>query len=83
MLRIFVQNMTVLSQRHTWRFAVNLIASEFSPPIDADTLGNFFRRSRQCGSFQKSCDEIAQPDGLALLAIRSNGRRLNRGNEKT
>ena len=58
------------------RFAANSIASKnrrrFSPPIDANTLGDFFRRSRRCNSFEKSCDEIAQPDGLALLAIRSN-----------
>ena len=50
----------------------------FSPPIDADTLGDFFRRSRRCGSFENSCDKIAQPDGLALLAIRSNDRRKSR-----
>ena len=59
-----------------------MIASEnrkrFSPPIDADTLGDFFRRSRRCGSFEKSCGKIAQPDGLALLAIRSNDRRKSR-----
>ena len=75
-----------LSQRHTWRFytpiAANLITSEnrkrFSPPIDADTPGDFFRRSRRCGSFEKSCDKIAQPDGLVLLAIRSNERRKSR-----
>ena len=47
----------------------------FSPPIDADTPGDFFRRSRRCGSFENSCDKIAQPDGLALLAIHSNKRR--------
>ena len=35
-------------------------------------------RSRRCGSFEKSCDKIAQPDGLALLAIRSNDRRKSR-----
>ena len=72
--------------RHTWRFytpiAENLIASEnrrrFSPPIDADTPGDFFRRSRRCGSFENSCDKIAQPDGLALLAIRSNKCRKSR-----
>ena len=76
----------VLSRRHTWRFytpiAANLIASEnrkrFSPPIDADTPGDFFRRSRRCGSFENSCDKIAQPDGLALLAIHSNKRRQSR-----
>ena len=75
-----------LSQRHTWRFytpiAANLIASEnrkrFSPPIDADTPGDFFLRSRRCGSFEKSCDKIAQPGGLALLAILSNKRRKSR-----
>ena len=73
-------------QRHTWRFytpiAANFIASEnrklFSPPIDKDTLGDYFRGSRRCGSFEKSCDKIAQPDGLALLAIRSNDRRNSR-----
>ena len=62
--------------------AANLIASEnrkrFSPRIDADTLRDFFRQSRRCGSFEKSCDEIAQPDGLALLAIRSNDRTKSR-----
>ena len=46
----------------------------FSLPIDANTLGDFFRRSRQCGSFEKSYDKIAQPDGFALMAIRSNDR---------
>ena len=60
------------------RFAANSIASKnrrrFSPPIDADTLGDFFRRSRRCSSFEKSCDNIAQPDGLPLLAIRCNKR---------
>ena len=78
MLKLFC-----LSRRHTRRFyspiAANKIASEiasaFSPPIDADTLGDFFRRLRRCGSFENSCDKIAQPDGLALLAIRSNDRR--------
>ena len=50
----------------------------FSPPIDADTLGDFFRRSQRCGSFENSCDKIAQPDGLTLLAIRSNDRRKSR-----
>ena len=60
----------------------NLIASKnrkrFSPVIDADTPGEFFRRSSRCGSFEKSCDKIAQPDGLSLLAIRSNKRRKSR-----
>ena len=50
----------------------------FSPPIDADTPGDFFRQSRRCGSFENSCDKIAQPDGLALLAIRRNKRRNSR-----
>ena len=40
----------------------------------SDTLG----RSRRSGSFENSCDKIAQPDGLALLAIRSNKRRKSR-----
>ena len=44
----------------------------------SDTPGDFFRRSRRCGSFENSCDKIAQPDGLALLAIRSNKRRKSR-----
>ena len=46
--------------------------------IDADTPGDFFRRSRRCGSFENSCDKIAQPDGLASLAIRSNKHRKSR-----
>ena len=50
----------------------------FSLAIDADTPGNFFRRSWRCGSFENSCVKIAQPDGLALLAIRSNKRRKSR-----
>ena len=78
-----LRRMLCLSQRQTWRFytpiAANLIASEnrkrFLPPIDADTPGDFFRRSRRCGSFENSCDKIAQPDGLALLAIHSITRR--------
>ena len=45
----------------------------FSPPIDADTPGDFFRRSQRCGSFENSCDKIAQPDGLALPAIHNTG----------
>ena len=76
----------ITSRRHTWRFytpiAANLIASEnrkrFPPIIGADTLDDFFRRSRRCGSFKNSCDKIAQPDGLALLGIRSNDRRKSR-----
>ena len=62
--------------------AANLIASEnrkrFSPPIDADTLADFFRRPRRYGSFEKSCDKIAELDGLALLAIRSHDRGKSR-----
>ena len=50
----------------------------FSPPIDADTPGDFFRRSRRCGSFENSCDKIAQPGGLALLATYSNYSRKSR-----
>ena len=38
----------------------------------------FFNRSRRFGGFEKSCDKIAQPDGLALIAIRSNDRRKSR-----
>ena len=29
----------------------------FSLAIDADTPGDFFRRSRRCGSFENSCDK--------------------------
>ena len=83
---IYLSEFYTLSRRHAWRFytpiAANLIASEnrkrFSPPIDAKTPGDFFRRSRRCGSFENSCDKKAQPDGLALLAIRSNKRRKSR-----
>ena len=64
--------------------------------IDADTLGDFLRRSRRCGtsiSFpdyvqaifcvrvrhcEKSCDKIAQPDWLTLVAIRSDERKKSR-----
>ena len=44
----------------------------------AKHLAIFFRRSRRCGSFENSCDRIAKPDQLALLAIRSNKRRRSR-----
>ena len=37
-----------------------------------------WRLMRRCGSFENSCDKIAQPDGLALLAIHSNKRRKSR-----
>ena len=72
------------SQRHTWRFYTPMAANlsenrkRFSPPIGADTPGDFFRRSRRCGSFENTCDRIAKPDGLALMAIRSNKRRRSR-----
>ena len=47
--------------------------------LDADTPGDFFRRSAwRCRSFETSCDKIAKPDGLDLLAIRSNKRRKSR-----
>ena len=94
----------ILSRRHTWRFytpiAANLIVSENrernSPVIDADTLGDFLRRSRRFGSsipfpdynqvifrdrvrhFEKSCDKIAQPDWLTLVAFRSEERTKSR-----
>ena len=56
----------------------------------SDTPGDFIRRSRRtklqaifatCGDVAvlKARDKIAQPDGLALLAIRSNKRRKSRG----
>ena len=41
-------------------------------------LAIFFADTRRCGSFENSCDKIAQPDGLALLAIRNNDRRKSR-----
>ena len=60
--------------------------------IDADKLGDFLRRSRRFGSsisfpghfprscrhFEKSCDKIAQPDWLTLVAIRSDERKKSR-----
>ena len=84
--KIFYSDSNNLRPATHWRFytpiAANLIASKnrkrFSPPIDADTLGEFFRRSRRCGNFENSCDKIAQPYGLALLAIRTNDRRKSR-----
>ena len=39
----------------------------FPPPINVDTFGDFFRRSRRCGSFEKLCDKIAQPVGLIFF----------------
>ena len=52
------------------------------PSIDADTHTDIFRRSQQCGSFEKSCDKIAQSDGLALLAICSNDHRKSRNRHR-
>ena len=59
-----------LSRRHNWRFytsiAAYLIAREnlkqFSPLIDSDTPGDFFRRSRRFEGpecFENSCDILA------------------------
>ena len=47
-------------------------------PKASDTPGDFFRRSQRCGSFENSCDKIAQSDGLTSLAIRSDERRKSR-----
>ena len=55
-----------------------MIASDFRHRLMRTHLATFFRRSRRCGSFEKSSDKIAQPDGLALLAIHSNKRRKSR-----
>ena len=60
-------------------------------PKAGDTPGNFFHQLRQCctstlfqGSieehFEKSCDKIAQPDWLTLLAIRSDECRAHFAN---
>ena len=60
--------------------------------IDADTLGDFLRRSRRfgtsisfpghfprsCRHFEKSCDKIAQLDWLTLVTIRSDKRKTSR-----
>ena len=53
------------------------IASDFRQLMQTH-LANFFRRSQRCGSFENSCDKIAQPDGLVFLAIRSNDSRKSR-----
>ena len=74
------------SRRNTWQFYTPISAilidrenrKRFSPPIDANTPGNFIGRSRRCGSFEKSCDKIAQPDGLTSLAICGDERRKSR-----
>ena len=74
---------------HTWRFspiAANLIASEnrqrFSLAIDADTPGDFFRRSRRCGSFENSCDK--SPNLMGWLYWRFAAINVeNRGNGHT
>ena len=74
--------------------ATNMIVSEnrkrFSPPIHADTLGDFFSpiaamwhlnivlRLHLIAAirlFEKSCNKIAHTDWLTLLAIRSDERR--------
>ena len=52
--------------------------SQFDHQRKSDTPGNIFCQSRRCGSFENSCDKISQPDGLALLAIRSNGHTWRR-----
>ena len=66
----------MLSHQQIWRFYTPIAVNFISPPIDADTLSDFFRPP-DCGDVAvlKSCDKIAQPDGLALLAICSNDRR--------
>ena len=70
-----------LSQRHTWRFytpiAANLIASDFRWRLMRTHLAIFFV-DRGDVAVLKTSDKIAQPDGLALLAIRSNKRRKSR-----
>ena len=47
-----------------------------------DTPADFIRRSghfpRSCLHFEKSCDKIAQPDWLTLVAIRSDERKKSR-----
>ena len=53
--------------------AVSVVVAKAS-----DTPGDFIRRSRRCGSCEKSCDKIAQRDGLTSLAIRSDERRKSR-----
>ena len=50
----------------------------FSPPIDADTPGNFFTDRGYAALQRCSCDKIAQPDWLTLLAIHSDERRKSR-----
>ena len=57
--------------------------------VDSDTPGDFFRRSRRCGTstlfpgsiegrFENSCDKTAQPDWLTSLAIRRDECRKSR-----
>ena len=72
--------------------AANLIASDFRHRPDADTLGDFFANRgdvalQPCSQtpsatfilyFEKSCDKIAQPDWLTLLAIRGDVRKKSR-----
>ena len=73
------------SRRHTWRFytpiATNLIAGEnrcrFSPQMAADTLGDFFRRWRQCGTSALIPGSI----GWRLKITRTNVNKQNRDSE--
>ena len=53
-------------------------ACDFRHRLMRTHLAIFFRRSRRCSSFENSCDKIARPNGLALLAIHSNKRRKSR-----
>ena len=50
----------------------------FSPPIDLDTPGSFSADRGDVAVLKISCDKIAKPDGLALLAIRSNDHKKSR-----
>ena len=57
------------------------IASDFRA-IDADTPGDFFRRSRRCGSFENSCDK--SPNLMGWLYWRFAAINVeNRGNGHT
>ena len=71
--------------------AVTLSVSDFRDRLMRKHLAIFFadRGARRCGTstlfpgsieglFEKSCDKIAQPDLLTLLAIRSDERRKSR-----
>ena len=66
----------MLSQWHTWRFY-----TPFATIFTTDWCGYtwwFFSPIAAMWQFWKSWDEIAQPDGLALLATRSNDRKKSR-----